>query len=154
MHNQNQDKEDAKVKVYFGQFYVQAGRNFPFSQMFQRFISEKVTALVTPSVKYIKGHGEDYSLMFRISAKWQLAITEIIGPKVYKKDKDVEYSIFLPYTPIMQTSDPNRNALVHLFEAVYEVLSGYEINLSRLKDEQNRIIDEIMSSPEMFREEE
>jgi len=138
------------MNIYFGQIYIQAGKSFPFGHLFQIFLSERVTELVAPSAKFIKGHGEDYSLMFRISAKWQLAVNEIYGPQVYKKDKDVEYSVFLPYTPIMQTPEPNRSALEHLFEGVYEVLGGYEIDVSALKGEQEKIIDKILSSPEMF----
>ena len=92
-------------------------------------------------------------MIFRISAKWQLAVNEIVGPKVYKKEKDVEYSIFLPYTPIMQQSEPNRSALEHLLAGVYEVLDGYEIDTKKLKAEQENIIAEVMASSEMFRNE-
>jgi len=139
-----------RVKVHFGQIYIQAGKTFPFSHVFQLFLGEKITELIEPSAKYIKLHGEDFELMFRVSAKWQLAVNEVFGPKVYKKDKDVEFSIFLPYTPIMLTPDPNRSALEHLFEGVYQVLGGYEIDVSAVKAEQGRIIDKILSSSEMF----
>jgi len=142
------------MKTYFGQIYIQAGRSFPFSYVFQNYMGEKTTELIEPSSKFIKLHGEDYNLIFRISTKWQLAVNEIVGPTVYKKDKNVEYSVFLPYTPIMQTTEPNRNALEHLFEGVYEVLGGYEIDISKLKAKQGGIIDEVMSSPEMFVQEE
>jgi len=114
----------------------------------------KVTGLVIPSLKFTKGHGGDYSLEFNISAKWQLAVNEIVGPARYKKDKSVEYSIFLPYTPIMQQSEPYRRALYHIFESVYEVLEGYEIDTSKLKAEQEELITEIILSPEMFRHDE
>ena len=138
------------MKLFYGQLYTQAGSSFPFSHVFQQFMGARTTELVKPSSTYINGHGEDYSLMFRISAKRELAINEIVGPTVYKKDRDVEYSIFLPYTPITQMNDPNRSALEYLFEAVYEVLEGYEIDTSKLRAEQKNMIEEIMSRPEMF----
>lgn len=140
------------MKLYFTQIYAQAGCSFPFGYKFQVFISEKTTNLVKPSSKFINFHGEDYNFIFIISAKRQLAINEIVGPKVYKKDKDVEYSVFLPYVPIMQMQEPNRSALEHLFDAVYEVLENdYDIDISNLKEKQDELINEIMSSPEMFR---
>ncbi len=147
--NQKQVAE-VDMKVYFGQVYIQVGISFPFSHLFQNFLGTKVTELVKPSSKFIKCYAEDYSLMFRISAKKELTENEIRGATVYKKDKDVEFSIFLPYTPIMQKENPNREALKYLFEGIYEVLEKYEINVSMLKSEQNKIIDKIMSSPEMF----
>jgi hypothetical protein len=144
------DCGDNDMKVYFGQIYIQAGISFPFSYVFQNFLGTKVTELIKPSSKFIKRYAEDYSLIFRISAKKELTANEIRGATVYKKDKDVEFSIFLPYTPIIQNEDPNREALKYLFDGIYEVLEKYEINISMLKSEQDKIIDKIMSSPEMF----
>ena len=138
------------MKIYFGQIYIQVGINFPFNHLFQKFLGAEVTKLVNPSHKFIKRYAEDYNLIFRVSAKKELVENEIKGPTAYKKEKDVEFSIFLPYTFITQNSDPNRLALKYLFEGIYEVLGKYEINVEALKFEQNRIIDTIMSSPEMF----
>ncbi len=79
-------------------------------------------------------------------------INEIKGPSVYRKDKDIEFTIFLPYTPIMQKEDPNKNALIHLLQGVCEALEKYEIDTSNIKNKQKEIISEIMASPEMFEE--
>ena len=142
------------MKIHFGQIYIQAGINFSFNHIFQNFISEKVTELVEISSKFLEFFTEDYSLIFNVSAKKELAINEIVGPAVYKKDKDVEYSIFLPYVPIMQQPEPNRSALEHLFEGVYKILGEYDIDVSKLQNNQERLIAEILSSPKMFKESE
>jgi hypothetical protein len=146
----NQKQGVVNMKIYIGQIYIQVGISFPFSHLFQSFLGTKITELVEPSPKFIKLHGEDYCLGIRISAKKELAVNEIKGATIYKKDKDIEFTIFLPYTFIMQNTEPNREALKYLFEGIYEVLGKYEINVSMLKSEQNMIIDKIMSSPEMF----
>lgn len=138
------------MKVIFSQIYIQAGINFNFSHQFQTFLSSKVSGLLYVSKKFLKLYDKDYTIIFRISAKKELATNEIKGATIYKKDKDIEFTIFLPYTTIMQTSEPNRKALEHLFEGVYDVLGKYEIDTSKLKAEQKKIIDKIMSSPEMF----
>jgi hypothetical protein len=124
----NQKQDVVNMEISFGQIYIQAGIKFPFSHFLQKFFGAEVSKLVEPSPKFIKLHGEDYSLIFRISAKKELAVNEIKGPTVYKKDRDVEFTIFLPYVPIMQQSDPNKNALEYLFEGVYEILGKYEID--------------------------
>jgi hypothetical protein len=146
----NQKQDVIKMKIYFGQIYIQVGISFPFSHLFQKFLGAEISELIKPSQKFIKLHSEDYSLGIRLSAKKELAINEIKGPTVYKKDKDIEFTIFLPYTPIMKEAEPNKSALEHLFHGIYEVLGKYEIDTSRLKAEQEKIIDKIISSPEMF----
>ena len=138
------------MNVYFGQIYIQEGISFPFNHLFQNFLGIKITELLKPSSNFIKRYAEDYNLIFRISAKKELTENEIKGATVYKKDKDVEFSIFLPYTPIMQKKEPNREALKYLFMGLYVVLEKYAIDISMLKSEQNNIIEIIMSSPEMF----
>lgn len=141
------------MKIYFTQIYIQIGVSFPFEYTFQSFLGTKITDLVKPSLKFTELHGDDYSLGFYISAKKELEINEIVGPSIYKKDKDIEYSIFLPYTQIMKQSEPNRSALENLFGGIYYVLGEYEVDITKLKNEEKKIIDKIMSSPEMFRKE-
>jgi len=138
------------LKIYFRQIYAQVGCTFPFNSVFQGFLSGKITDLIKPSSKFINLFGEDYKLIFNVSAKRELAINEIVGPKVYKKDRDVEHTIFLPYTPIMQQLEPNKSALEHLIIGACKILEDYEIDTSKLKLAQERIIDKIISSPEMF----
>ena len=99
------------MKIYFGQIYIQAGVSFPFSFDFQRRLSEEVTPLLQPSSKFCKKYGDDFSLMFRISAKSDLEDNEIRGPTVFRKTRDVEYSIFLPFDVIVRHTDAPRSAL-------------------------------------------
>lgn len=144
--------EIISMKIYFGQLYIQAGISFPFSSSFQRFLSEEVSKLVEMNPKFEQSYGTEYELMFRISAKKELLTNEICGPTIFKKEKDIEYSIFLPYKFIMEQSNPNKCALEFLFEGIYTVLDLYEINTSRLKIEQNKIINKIISSSNMFKD--
>ncbi|WP_306354300.1 hypothetical protein [Flavobacterium sp. '19STA2R22 D10 B1'] len=138
------------MKVEFSHIFIQAGIKFNFSYILHNFLSDNVSLLVHPSEMFLKHYEGGYELIFNISAKKELATNEIVGPRTSKKNKKIEFTIFLPYTPIMKELEPNRSALVHLFEGVYEVLGKYEIDTSKLKAEQEKIIDKIMSSPEMF----
>lgn len=140
------------MKIIFSQIYIQVGVNFNFSHQFQKFLSSRVSELLYASEKFLKLHDKDYTIIFRISAKKELATNEIKGATIYKRDKDIEFTIFLPYTPIMQEPEPNKSALENLFQGIYEVLGKYEIDTSKLEAEQEKIIDKIISSPEMFEE--
>ncbi len=89
------------MKISFGQVYVEVGANFPFSHHFQRLLSETFSQLATPTEAFTKRFGADFELMVRISARRNLSENEIKGPTVFKRDKDVEYTLFLPYSVIV-----------------------------------------------------
>lgn len=140
------------MKVWFGQIYIESGVSFPFSHLFQRRLSQEITALVEPSTKFIKEYGEDFEVMFRISAKEALQHNEIRGPTVFKKTKDVEYTVFLPFTVIMRHIDAPKHALSYLLKGVSDVFDLLEIDKAKFIDKQQVIIDGICSDSTMLEE--
>ncbi|WP_406694612.1 hypothetical protein V5E97_26440 [Singulisphaera sp. Ch08] len=139
------------MKIGFSQIYVEPSACFPFSHLFQRRLSEEVTALVEPSALFVERYGEDFELMFRISAKQALDDTEIRGPTVFKKTKDVEYTTFLPFAVIMRQADAPRHAIIFLLKGVYEVFDLLDISKFKLLDKQAELIEGICSDPTMLR---
>jgi len=148
----NQKQIVDNMKIEFSHIFIQVGIKFNFSYKLHNFLSEKVSSLVSISDFFLKHYDDSYELIFNVSAKKELAINEIVGPRTSKKNKTIEFTIFLPYTPIMQEPEPNKSALEHLFQGIYEVFRKYEIDTSKVKKEQGEIINKIMSSPEMFEE--
>ncbi len=167
------------MQLHICMFPVEPGAEFPFNYRFQNYISEQVTSLVAPSPWFSSKYGEDWELMFNISARWlpdeidtdrgvkisestqaKLARVrsfipeplrvEIRGPTVFKKDKDVEYSIFLPFRRVIESENPPETALAYIFEGVYSVLERMEIDTERLRSDQDRIVAHICSEPKMF----
>jgi hypothetical protein len=140
------------MQVSFTQVYIEGGVNFPFSHLFQRRLSEALTALVEPSAMFLKKYGEDFELIFYMSAKRGLFENEIRGPTVFKKAKDVEYKVFLPFDLIMRYDDAPRHAVMFLLKGVCEVLERLEIDKTRLIGQQESIIEGICSDPTMLAE--
>ena len=138
------------MRIYFGQIYIEAGVSFPFSHLFQRRMSDEVTALIIPSPQFVKKYGEDWDLMFRISAKAAIQNTEIRGPSVFRKDKDVEYSIFLPFTKIQAAEDVSRAAIEHLFDAFLSVLTKLGFSIESLQAHRASLVESISSDPAMI----
>lgn len=138
------------MQIYFGQIYIEAGVSFPFSHVFQQRLSDEVTALVVPSPLFVKKYGEDWDLMFRISAKAAIRETEIRGPSVFRKAKDVEYSIFLPFTVIRASKDVSRTAIEYLFDAFLSVLTKLGFSTERLVARRSALVESICSDPTMF----
>jgi hypothetical protein len=140
------------MKVWFAQVYFQAGVCFPFSGDIQPRLSEEITALVEPSPKFLEKYGKDFELMFRISAKRLIKRNQIKGPMVFRKTKDVEYFIYLPFEEIARHADAPRRALKSLFEGVYKVLDSLEIDKTKLVERQESLIVDICSDPTMLEE--
>lgn len=144
------------MKLYVSQVWLDDRVSYNFSHIFQRRMHEELTRLVRPSEKFIQQYDEDFELMFNLSSKPRkpnMLENEILGPTVFAKDKDVEYTIFLPFNFkwISKPLDQNIRhfALENLFSGIFDVLIRYEIDVSMLKQEKNRIISEVLSDPEM-----
>ena len=85
------------MKIYVAQIYIEVGSVYPFTHYFQRLISDELTKRISASSAFIQKYGEDFNLIFRMSAKSSLKEPEVQGPTVFKTDKDVEYTIFLTF---------------------------------------------------------
>ena len=110
------------MNIYISQIYIQPGVSYPFSYRFQKFMSEAVTERVSPSEKFVTRYGEDFDLIFRMSAKSEIAETEIKGPTVFKRDKDVEYSIFIPFRGNESDSKTLHDVVMTLLNGIVSVL--------------------------------
>ena len=138
------------MRIYFGQIYVEPEVNFPFSHHMQCRLSEEVSALVRTPDSFTSNYGDDWSLMFRISAKRRIPRSEIHGPAVFRKTKDVEYSVVLPFDVIQKEANPAKAALRDLLAAVSTVLRGQGAATERIDKRKDRLIEEIISDPTMF----
>ncbi|HKD36361.1 MAG TPA: hypothetical protein VKB78_06155 [Pirellulales bacterium] len=140
------------MKIEVIQVYITPGVVFPFTHYFQRRVNEALTSLVQPSAEFIAKYGADYTLIFYMSAKRQLAQTEIAGPGVFRKDRDVEYTLFLPFDEIVQDKDVQGATLKALFDAIRSVLNSLGFDTKRLSAHEAGLIDEIKSNPKMYDE--
>lgn len=138
------------MKVHFGQIYIEPGVVFPFSFLFQRRLSEEVSALVSPSAKFSQQYGADWELMFRISAKRSIPDSEICGPSVFKKGKDVEFTVFLPFDVIQAAVSSSQSAIEFLLEAVCSVLTSLGFDATRLQERQSSLAESLSADPTMF----
>jgi hypothetical protein len=132
---------------------MEAGANFPFTYIFQHYISDQIEALISPSDRFIELYGGGYEITFLLSAKKTTRDNQILGPTVYKKTKDVEYSIFLPYRVIKKNPDVLPTALRYLIKGICSVLESLEIDTTKIKKTQEAMIKHICSTPSMLDDE-
>lgn len=139
------------IKVYFSQCYIEPAA-FPFSHLFQKRLSREVTALVEPSAEFQKRYGDDFDLVFNVSAKQKIRDNEVRGPAVFRKDRNVEFTVFLPFDVIMRKADAPRVALAFLLNGVAYGFDKLEIDNSKLLKKQESIIKGICADPTMLKE--
>lgn len=138
------------MKVHFGQVYLEPGIEFPFSHHFQKAVSKEVSRLVTPSKKYIDEYGRDFELMMRISARSKTKSNEIVGPAVFRKTKDVEFTIFLPYDAVGVGIKSTERTVVFLLNGVVSILNSLEIETAALEEKITFIAKSLSSDPKML----
>ncbi len=139
------------MNVYVSQMYVEVGAVYPFSVHFQRYLGEELSKRVPSSDAFVSRYGIDFDLIFRMSAKSNISVAEIKGPTIFKKDKDIEFTIFLPFNkegPLRP--GVYRRALVQLMGQIAEVLIRLGLDVSQLTQDSDAIIDSILDNPKMF----
>ena len=141
-----------RLKIFVGQVYIKLGINYPFSHVFQRRMHEILSGLVQPSEEFDRRYGNDFNVMFNLSAKRDISTPEIVGPAVYKKTKDVEYTIFLPHdgsdaNELGDYAKPIRDFLV----SVSDALKRLELDATEVNKNTDAIIKEITLDPAMFK---
>ena len=138
------------MTILFTQIYTEADVNFPFSNDLLRFLDESVSNVTDPSTFYVNKFGNDFKIRIYINAQSNKLKNEIRGPRVYRKTKDIEYVIVLPYTVINKHSDHRQIALDFLFQGVIEILNQMEIDTHNLSEKVKTLIATILSNKLMF----
>lgn len=136
------------MKIFVGQIYVQAGVIFPFSFLFQRWLGDALSKRVEASEQFIQSFGTEFELGLRISAKKEIDQPEIKGPTLFKQDKTVEFTIFLPY----QETDYHELAtasllLEQILRSVLIISQQIGLNSSGLLGDISHLQMEFLSTP-------
>jgi hypothetical protein len=142
--------DHGSMKIYFGQIYVTPDVEFPFTISFQQRLSGEVSALLKPPESFIRRYGADWDVIFRVSAKRAITDNEIRGPSISKKDKNVEFTVFLPFDVIQSADAVSVSAIQYLLRGTCSVLASLEFDVARLQAHQASLADTLSSDPAMF----
>lgn len=140
------------MNVSVGQVYVEAGVSFPFSHSMQAWVSRKLSSAAKSSAKFEKKYGTGFSLMVNLSAKRHLSENRIVGPAVFKKSKDVEFTLFLPFDVIVAAEDGCRAAGEYLLNGICAIFQKAGIDPEGLEKNRASIIEHLCSDPKMLTE--
>ena len=139
------------MRVYASQFYIEYGITYPLSFYFQDWLSEELSNLVEASEDFHWAYPNDFDLMFRISAKANIKVPLIFGPTIYRREKSVEFTIFLTHSGRYAFGQETlRPTVVQLLDQVVEVLRGLGIDAERLKNNIPEMVEHFVSTPAMI----
>lgn len=138
------------MRIYFGQIYIEPGVWYPFTQEFQEYLSGLATQDTTGTERFCGKYGDDFDIVFNISAKAALRVAEIKGPAVFKRDKTVEYSVFLPYDKQAPVDAVLLVDVVRvLLASVNTVLSNLGMTTNRIANDPDGIAESIVRDRRM-----
>jgi hypothetical protein len=140
------------MNVSIGQIYIKPGVKFPFSHLMQIRVSDELSALVEMSPEFQSRYGPDYSFIVNVSADTGIVDNLIKGPAVFKRTRDVEYTVFLPYDVIIMAGDGCREAMRFLMAGIRSALKRARLDTTRLDERENAIIESICSDATMLSE--
>jgi hypothetical protein len=116
----------------------------------QRWLSHELTAVAESVDEFLVKFGEGFSAVVNISAKTGIVEPEIRGPTVFKRDKDVEYTLFLPYDVIMRQHDSRRMAARYILSGIRAIFERAGIGLEQLDATMNALTEHLSSDPSML----
>lgn len=137
------------MRISVGQIYVKPGVKFPFSHIMQRWLGEHLSSSACPRPEFLSKYGAEFDVVIRVSADTGIRENRLKGPTVFKKEKDVEYTIFLPFEAIKGAPDECRLALDFLLSGVEGVFGELGID-SDIAATRQSAIDRICSDATMF----
>lgn len=131
------------MNIYVSQIYPEAGVNYPFTHRFQQFISKALTNRIASSESFVRQYGDDFDLIFRMSAKSGIQEPEIKGPTVFRRDKDVEYTVFLPYGGNAHDLNSLGEVVSSLISAIIDVLDDLGFDTTNVSSDSAELIKQI-----------
>jgi hypothetical protein len=139
------------MRVYVSQIYIEPGISYPFTHVFQKYLSSLASDDTKCSEQFRTRYGEDYDLIFNVSAKTGLVSPEIKGPTVFKREKTVEYTVFLPFQIEQNISDKSlTNAIKLLLNCMNTVLSSFSMTSNRIAGDTDGIARRVVEDPNMI----
>ena len=131
-------------------YLIRPGLEFPFSFKFTAWLSKAVSSRVNMSEHFSKKFGDDFKLGFRICAHDEFDHVRVYGPTVFKKDKSVEFSVFLPHHG---RDYFNRDELVVVFDELMQsvvlILDRVGLDASGLCPDLPLLRAEFLTKPEL-----
>ena len=140
------------MKIAFSQLYVEPGASFkrldgPLLGAMRAALDGLGKNIDQLSSKFA---GEDFELVFVLSARSDLDSLEIKGPNIRRKAQAVEFSLFLPWQKATDFKEEIEYVLPKISEGIVSVLTRYEVDASGVDAAIRNVLREARVDPKKF----
>jgi hypothetical protein len=134
------------MNVVISQVYIDPDAIYPFNFRFQRFLSESISMLSKSTKRFEDVYGSEWRVIIRLSAKSGLPSAELQGPTLFKRKKDVEYTLFLPFPLLLSDGNTDIRRVVELIvDGVTEVLGRLGLDSTGVCEKKHLIVNRVVS---------
>ena len=126
--------------------------DLPFTHVMQRWLGEELTRVASQDAKFQEVYGPEFALGVRINADTGTTESEIKGPTVFKRDRDVEYTVVLPFDVIDKAPDRRRMAAECIVTGVSAVFAELEVGLAGLSEKRESLVERLVNDADFWSE--
>ncbi|WP_249744642.1 hypothetical protein [Burkholderia pyrrocinia] len=139
------------MKISFGQIYPEVGVSFDFTNTVLAELNEGINSLEGSFAHYVKlFSGDDFSVVFIISATKKSDILSVKGPTTLAKKKRVEFVLHIPYKQFESFLDQMDYALNFIECGVKSTFDRYNSDSSGVAEMVSRTKDAIRADPDKY----
>ena len=140
------------MKFDFSQIYPEIDTDFDLSGMLLELLCERLDSLQKEINHYNKKfQGDDYSIVFIISATRNKVSLETKGPRFLRKSREVEFALHIPYKEIKDFDAKVSYVLNHIAQGIIFVLKKYESDPTGIEETIQDVIKTVRNSGEKYR---
>lgn len=112
--------------LLIGAWYNEVGFSFNFSHKVDNYIREQIKELIFNKYK-LDEIDIDWYLNLVVATDSKTIDLEVRGPEKRKRQKMIDYGLWLPYSKIMNSANPLECYIDYFIEAVAIVLANYGV---------------------------
>ena len=132
--------------------FSEPGFKFHISYKVDNFIRDKLRILM--HTYKLDEKDKDLFLGLVVSTNSKTKKVEVKGPDVDKKNKFINWGLWLPYEDIVNTNNQLVPYLKYIFEAMVIVFGKYDVKEEDVKEIQKIVENEVVNNPEYIYSEE
>jgi len=129
-----------------GAWYNEAGYSFNFSHKVDNYIREIIISEIFSKYK-LSQENEGWFLNLIIATDSKTKTLDVRGPEIRKRQKMIDYGLWLPYDEITNSENPLEKYIDNFFDALILVFKKYDVDNRDILILKQETKNEILKNP-------
>lgn len=134
------------MKFTLASVFLEPGINFKFNYLVDLFIVNQLHQHLLTELQ-VEEKQKEYRFDLTIQTTQNTHEVELKGPYISKKQKTIEWTLFLPYEKTTQAADPLAAYLDYFFDAAVELFTRYQVAEPIIRSIQTIVKTEVIGNP-------